>query len=153
MTYHQSIHRNVEVTVHDLLITVKRNKENHIATYNETVENYQKYAQHKLDEEYTKAQQKLKEAYSRAKNEIVNFDPKTAKDTIVFCEPISFTLDAPRTHENEYEQAIQMLEWEKRPNIELTAGEFRNFVMDEWDWKQKFLVDNQFYTSGCMNIS
>ena len=139
-----TIRRNVEVNRDQLLNTLYENRQNHINIYNKTVEGYIEDATAKLDEEYEKAKIKLEETYKRTKFELENFDPEEAKDTIVFCEPISFTLTAPKTYERDYNQAISMLEWENREDVELTADEFRYFVMDEWDWSQAFTV-----TSGC----
>ena len=53
----------------------------------------------------------------------------------------------PPEYLSAYDTAIQMLEWTSDPVITLTATEFRQFVMDEWDWLDTFLSSNSSYSN------
>lgn len=44
----------------------------------------------------------------------------------------------PRSHDDEYQRALSMLELDQRAQIELTQDEFRNLVLDEWNWSTSF---------------
>jgi hypothetical protein len=59
---------------------------------------------------------------------------------------LSFGLVPPADHTEAYDTTIQMLEWHTGQEVTLSATEFRNFVMDEWDWAQHFLHSNSMYS-------
>ena len=61
---------------------------------------------------------------------------------------LQFNLAPPQDQTAAYDTAIKMLEWSKDDEIELEAGEFRRYVMDEWDWRDSFLVTNAFYSKA-----
>lgn len=54
-------------------------------------------------------------------------------------------LPEPENHVDDYDRAIQMLELDSRDTIELNEQEFRQFVQDEWDWKQNWLTSTSSY--------
>ncbi len=56
-------------------------------------------------------------------------------------------LDLPQDHSKVYETAIKMLEMHQGDTIELDAGQVRNLVMDDWDWKGQFLGTNSAYSA------
>ena len=140
--------RKVVVNKTTLLNKLRENLARHLEDYNDAVEGYKEEAYTKLQAAKEKAQEKLEKAYSRTVNEIENFDPETASDVIVFCESIRFDLVAPKEFSDAYEQAIQMLEWEEREEVELSTYEFRCFVMDKWDWQQEFATSNARYLAA-----
>jgi len=47
-------------------------------------------------------------------------------------------LPVPKSYEDRYDTIIQMLEMSTDTEITLTEIEFRQFIMDEWDWKGDF---------------
>jgi hypothetical protein len=47
-------------------------------------------------------------------------------------------LDHPRGHCDEYQQALDMLEWEQGDSVSLEPHEFKQLVKDEWGWKGQF---------------
>ncbi len=61
---------------------------------------------------------------------------------------LSIRLEPPEDHTAEYNTAIQMAEWSTENTITLTSDEFRNFVMDEWDWLGLWLVQNRNYSAS-----
>lgn len=66
---------------------------------------------------------------------------------------LSFELYPPAEHLDEYDTVIEMLEMDQEILVELialTAQEFRQFVMDEWDWTDSFLSSNVGYSVSAM---
>jgi hypothetical protein len=59
---------------------------------------------------------------------------------------LQFGLMPPADHTESYNTTIQMLEWHTGDEVTLSATEFRNFVMDEWDWAEHFLQSNRRYS-------
>lgn len=54
----------------------------------------------------------------------------------------------PQDHTDDYDRAIQMLEWEQASTMELTLQEFTQFVQDDWGWKQQFTSTNASYIAN-----
>lgn len=128
-----------------LLSKLRDNFVKHMSDYNEAVAGYKEEALTKLDVGLEKAKKNIQSAFDRAVLEIQDFDPEGARDYISFCEAITFNLVAPKKFSDAYEQAISMLEWEERKEIELSSYEFRCFVMDKWDWQEEFTTSNIRY--------
>jgi hypothetical protein len=137
--------RKVVVKKTRLLNALRKNLEKHINDYLEAVAGYKEEAKVKLEAEKEKAIEKLSRAYTKTLGEIDNFDPEKSTDVIVFCDSIRFDLVAPKNFSDAYQQAIEMLEWEERDEVELTTYEFRCFVMDKWDWMEDFIKSNSRY--------
>lgn len=57
-------------------------------------------------------------------------------------------MDVPENHDEDYERAIEMLDWEVGDQVELTESEFRMYVQDNWSWKGKFSAENAYYTGS-----
>lgn len=53
----------------------------------------------------------------------------------------------PENHEEDYDRAIKMVEMNTETKILLSEDEFSTLVMDDWKWKQNWLMTNQIYTS------
>jgi hypothetical protein len=112
----------------DLLKTLKENRDRHVEMFAESIEGFRRYATAVL-------RQKLDEV---ACGKITN---------------LSMHLNPPEDHSKEYNTAIQMMEWSEEETIELTANEFRNLVMDEWDWMGVWLVSNRGYSPSVRSYS
>ncbi len=126
------------VSTSKLLNTLKANRDAHVKEYKAAVEGYLEEAFIRLEKKYVEAQHELRKAFERTKHELESFDPSKASDTVVFSRGISFNLVAPRNYVDAYDQAIQMMEWETRGEVELNSTEFRCFVMNKWDWMEEF---------------
>ena len=137
--------RTTVVDTKKLLETLRANRDAHVQEYKEAVEGYLDEARKRLEGEFEKAKGELQKAFHRTQRELETFDPTKATDTIVFCKGISFTLTAPRSYVDAYDQAIQMMEWETRERVELNATEFRCFVMNKWDWMEDFKMSTMAY--------
>lgn len=57
-------------------------------------------------------------------------------------------LEMPVNHEDDYVRAMEMCEWEVGTEVELSEGEFSQFVQDDWGWKQLFEASNMMYTGS-----
>lgn len=70
-------------------------------------------------------------------------------DTIKAGKPIDtyLHLPQPEDHTNEYETIIGMLEMCTEDTIEVSPGEFRAYVEDKWDWKDRFVASTAAYVS------
>lgn len=51
---------------------------------------------------------------------------------------VTFSLPSPESHEKDYLRAIEMLRMSVDEEIEVESDDFRRYVMDEWDWKERF---------------
>jgi adenylate kinase family enzyme len=57
-------------------------------------------------------------------------------------------LPTPVDQTREYNKIIKMLEMSVDTEIELTQGEFAQYVMDDWSWKKQFSATNAMYTTS-----
>jgi len=104
----------VKVAVSDLLKHLTANREAHIAEFNESMVGYR--------EAVIKAfAQSLKKA--KANEDVAH--------TIEVVRPISYL--------ESYDEAIAMLEWTVDKEVELDRSQFKQYVQDEWVWKQAFV--------------
>lgn len=56
-------------------------------------------------------------------------------------------LPAPTKHTREYDEAIRMLDMSQDNELVLDASEFRQYVMDEWDWTASTSMTNAVYAA------
>jgi len=59
----------------------------------------------------------------------------------------SLTLPIPEEHTEDYDRAIDMLEWAQSDTIELTQAEFATLVRNQWGWLSSFAANTSSYTS------
>ncbi len=57
-------------------------------------------------------------------------------------------LPIPSSHEDDYERVIRMLDLSTENEIELSAQEFTQYVLDDWGWKQAFNATTMNYKNG-----
>jgi len=55
------------------------------------------------------------------------------------------SLETPSSYAKQYEDVIGMLEMARDETIEVSTDEYRQFVLDEWQWKHHFLSNTQKY--------
>jgi hypothetical protein len=140
--------RTVQVDRQALLSTLIANKAKHVAEYNEAVEGYRLLAVGKIEEAYESALKQLGEKYKKLVHKTANLkdsDIPKQRDTMVLVEPISVEVKVPRSYEEEYAAAIDMVSWDVRQTLELTHAEFTCFVRDQWDWKSGFEAVSMLY--------
>lgn len=56
-----------------------------------------------------------------------------------------FTAPMPEDHTDDYERVRLMIQWSTSDEIELSAGEFEQYVMDNWGWKRQWAATNSSY--------
>jgi hypothetical protein len=59
-----------------------------------------------------------------------------------------FALPQPEDHTDDYDDVIGMLEMHTEPTVILTTREYRQYVTDDWDWKEHFTRTAATYTAG-----
>ena len=55
--------------------------------------------------------------------------------------------DEPSCHEEDYKTVIEMLEMSVDDEVYLTSSEFKQYVQDQWHWKEGFSMTNMKYIS------
>lgn len=120
-TMHELSGMNVTVKVETLLETLKANREKHKAIVVEARAGYMKKAKVAL----------------KAKLDLLESGKLKA---------LAFALLVPVDMTKVYDTAIQMLEINTQTEMELTPGQVRNLVMDEWDWSDHFMGTNARYS-------
>lgn len=98
---------NVVVSKDELLKVLKENKEKHVQIYNDALEGVRVEYGKLLRKELKKLE-----------------DGKEVKSSVTITMPVS--------HEEQYDEVIQMLEMSVEKEIELTRHEFQQYVQDKW---------------------
>ena len=60
----------------------------------------------------------------------------------------SVNLPMPIDHTEEYDTVIAMVEWSVDEKIELTRGEFEQYVLNNWMWMPDFISTSTSYSSS-----
>lgn len=58
----------------------------------------------------------------------------------------SLSWTKPESHEEDYDRAIGMAQRHTAETIELNETDFDHFILDDWDWKNRFVATNSSYT-------
>lgn len=103
----------VAVRRDELLKILRTNKARHVAAYDKAREVFRKQAIEKM-------QENLAEAIDGGKVRL------------------GIKLERPRSYEDEYDQAISMLELSTDDTIELTMAMHEAWVLDRWAWKDRW---------------
>lgn len=119
---------NAKIKRTELLEVIVKNRDNHKNIVAEALEGYRK-------DVITELERAL--AAAKAGKRLQRF--------IQFDQPIDQT--------REYDRTIRLLEMDTRDEIDLTEQEFACYVMDQWQWRQQFLVGNSKYSSTAMRTA
>lgn len=119
--------KTVRVKCNDLLNHLVKNREKHIDEHNNMMKIYRLAVVDRLNKMLSLA--------------------KEDKDVPFF------DLVNPESYLSSYDQAIEMLQWTTDTEILLEAGEFRQYVMDEWGWKHSFKGTETFYNEVATSFS
>lgn len=57
----------------------------------------------------------------------------------------AFIPQPPENHTGDYDDAIDMMTWSTDDKIELAQGQFRQYVKDDWGWKDSWTASNTQY--------
>jgi len=55
------------------------------------------------------------------------------------------SMPEPEDHTLDYEAAIQMVEWSIGDTVTVTQGDFRRFVLNQWEWEQSYVANTMSY--------
>ncbi len=106
----------IKVNKQELLNKLKENREIHIKEYKEMFTEYQK--------ETIKILQKvLREAKKVPELKQI---------------PTYIGTQAPESSEKEYDVVIGMLEFSTQEDLEITQKEYKQYVLNEWNWSHNF---------------
>lgn len=115
--------RTVNLNKIELLDIVRKNKDEHIKQYAESVTDY-------------------KAAVVKITKDNVKLANTGDLDKIAKIKSIP---QRPASYEDAYERAIRMLELSVDETIELEEHIFNQLVLDEWSWKQNFVASSALY--------
>ena len=115
--------KNVKVKKDDLMLKVLANRSQHVAEYIEACAGYREQA---LEE--------IERATDRLRRQVAALKEGEA----IGLAAIHFSLPLPESHKADYDQVVAMLEMSVDSEIELDSDSFREYVMDEWDWRAKW---------------
>ena len=119
--------QSVTVSKSELLRKVRENRETHIREYVEADEGW--------IEEVEKALVEMLEKFRSGDFSTTN-------------RRAAYDLPRPKSHVDEYDTAIAMLEMSVDAEVELMEHEFQQYVMDEWHWTRDFKLSNSAYNGG-----
>jgi len=115
MMAHDSALKTVKVKKKKLLTKLRENRAKHAHDYEEAVEEYWKALHKELGELVEKAGKRKGWQYE------IKADP-------------------PKDYTKEYDDAIELLEWEIADEVDLSNADFKRFIQDEWGWKKAFMA-------------
>lgn len=74
---------------------------------------------------------------------------ETMLDDVKKCKKVDhyIRLPLPEDQTKEYDRAIKMFEMSVDENVALDDLDFRQLVMDDWDWREKFINTNSMYST------
>lgn len=124
--------KSVRVKKAELLAALEKNREQHHAIFLEAVDGYEKEAERLLEEHLDR----LRDSAGKSKPMLLR----------IF-------LDAPSDHTEDYDAAISMLQWSEDDTVEIDQQTFRNYVLDDWQWKRQFLASNSYYSATAARMS
>lgn len=112
---------SIKVKKEELLNVLRENRTKHRQIFEEAIEGYRKTV-------IAEFERRLDDAKAGRKIDI------------------RFTLPQPVDQTKDYDRAIGMLEMTIDDVIHLEEIEYRQYVMDDWSWKQSFLTSNSTYS-------
>lgn len=113
--------RDIRVSKSKLIETLKKNREAHRKIFLEACDGYRKKAIELLDAELKKA--------------------KAGKQFQIY-----FSLGQPVDQTKDYDRVIGMLTLDTEDFILLSEVDYRQYVLDDWNWKANFMASNAFYS-------
>lgn len=133
--------RTVRVNRIKLLETLKKNREKHLAVFNEAMDGYREQALAKVEEAFTGIEGRIQKRKDEIIKRLETFTPATASDFsdyFVILEQLAVKLTLPVSYVEAYDTAIDMATFDTREELELSGAEFQCFCRDVWDWSYDF---------------
>jgi hypothetical protein len=60
----------------------------------------------------------------------------------------AFSLPVPEDHTEEFNTAIEMLQWETGDEVQLDQHDFQRYVQNRWQWAASFAANTESYLGG-----
>jgi hypothetical protein len=144
---------------HELVNILKENKEKHDILFDTAREEYWETAKQITSEKQKKLGLSVKEFQEEIDFQINKLNKKIEnKETLPYQLAVKtiawdfgLNLVYPENHTKDYEKAIRMMEASIYEEVALSAEEFDSYVLNNWEWKQKFLVSNSYYLNNRKN--
>lgn len=112
----------IKVNKAELLAKLEENRSKHRQIFEEACDGYQKAVVKELDAQLKRAKEGIRRS-------------------------IQISIPAPIDQTREYDRAIAMLKMSIDSEVLLSEVDFRCYILDDWDWKQKFLTASRAYSS------
>ena len=112
---------NIKVDKAKLIATLSENRAKHRKIFDEACDGYQKAVIKELEAQLNSAKAGIRRS-------------------------IYISIPAPVDQTKEYDRAIAMLKMSVDDHTLLSERDFQCYVLDDWDWKQKFLASNSAYS-------
>jgi hypothetical protein len=139
-----------------LIETLETNMAKHVKEYEEATNHFAVIAAYAADQMVKSAQKLAKKYKERAASIKDGGEVKTAY--IPLDQSPLGNLSQPVSHEQEYLDALEMLKFheiieeEAKDTIALSQSDFKQFVLDQWSWKQDWTTSNNMYVSGSVGL-
>lgn len=115
--------QNITVDKADLIAKITANRDEHKALYDEAVIVYRQRAISEIEKVLAEAKRGDKIRHA-------------------------FAMPVPEEHTEDFDRALEMLEWDQGDTVELSEYEFQNLVQNEWGWAKNFASNTTSYTAG-----
>lgn len=148
-TLETSTFQNIKVSGAELLKALRENKQKHDEIFASALEGYYKAVQDEIETKKT--------TLASVAVELSNFEfsqQQTDKKPVRFTTKLpiydifNIRTAFPENHEDDYARAIRMVELSAIEYFSLTESEFNRYVMNNWEWKEKFLLSSSQYVTG-----
>lgn len=123
--------RTVKVKRDELLEKVRANLAKHREEYVAACTGYRAKALDKIDEVFDGLRKRVADLQEG--------------QTIALMS-VQFGLEVPQDHSKDYEQVIAMLEMSVDTELSIQSDEFACYVMDDWEWRQKWETTKLSYS-------
>lgn len=145
-----SIDRTTKVNRVKLLQTLQKNRAKHKEDYEESLSAFKQVAKNQVEESCAKAIKEIEEQklLFNERIDLLKKDEIPKESPYVnIANRLTVELSIPHSYLDEYDTAIEMLNWDVEENVLLTSKEFKCFIQDDWDWKDEFLRCSAMYKS------
>lgn len=143
--------RSVKVERLRLIETLKANRARHLTQYNEAMDGYKSMALERIEIAFSGIHKKIDARKEELIAKINTFSPETAdqfSDNFIIFQGEHIPLEVPRSYIEAYDAAIDMFEFDVRPELELSGAEFQCFCRDVWDWSYEFTETLKTYVGS-----
>jgi hypothetical protein len=147
----QSTLSNFPIAVTDLVRIIGENRGAHNEVFKAATQGYYEKLREELENKKTLAK-KYSKLVSKQLKTLTEFDiSRDWKDISKTASELNYlTTKKPVSYEEDYTIALRKLELMRATEIALTEKEFRQYVLNDWDWSQEFYTNNSNYVSGSL---